>query len=609
MLIESGLFPHQVLQRAGDGRCDQPIAGTCAAAGPVLATVRCGRRTVLAGTTVGQARAGRFTARLRCLPAGGPYRIELAVGGCRLLIDDVLVGDVWLLAGQSNMQGIGLLAEATSKPHRAVRCHYPDDRWALAVEPLHRLWEAVDAVHHQLGAGEPRATGAGPGLPFALAMRRRTGVPQGLIACAHGGTFMAQWDAALADQGGASLYGALLRRLRRDGGGCAGLVWYQGENETIGEPWKVYTAAMTAWVAALRRNLRAPHLPVAMVQLGRHVDAGGQESWNGMQEQQRRLPERIRHLAVVPSIDLALDDPIHIGGRAQAALGERLAEAMQVLRDGPGRDRAAPISVGPIAVEDVRGNGFLSLRVRFAHLRGGLVSAGPALGFSLATPGRTDGDGVARVELEGDSALIHTTRTKVTLPGSLLWYGHGRDSRCTVGDRAGRSLPVFGPLLAMAPEPVSPFLPAAEVAFAPAQDLATAVPPGDGLVWTRRAFPAQFANLRDAIVAHGAGDAVVWWRCRLHCPEAMPVRLRLGYDGPVRVWLDGHSLHHDPAGSNPALVDAHRLPERRLAAGDHAIVIALGTNHGRAWGIFLRAERTRLPRQAANPVLPAWSSP
>ena len=74
-----------------------------------------------------------------------------------------------------------------------------------------------------------------------------------------------------------------------------------------------------------------------------------------------------------------------------------------------------------------------------------------------------------------------------------------------------------------------------------------------------------------------------------------------------RLWLAGEALHHDPAGTNPALVDAHRLPERALPAGDHQVLIALATNHGKAWGVWLRAERIdQRRRQEPLPPLPVW---
>src|SRR5205085_3361879 len=112
-----------------------------------------------------------------------------------------------------------------------------------AQEPLHRLIDAVDPVHWE---GKARMEGAelqqtvasiwrgtGVGLPFAVEMVRRSGVPVGLIPCAHGGSTMDQWDPRLKEKGGNSLYGSMLRRVRVNGGKVAGMLWYQGESEAF----------------------------------------------------------------------------------------------------------------------------------------------------------------------------------------------------------------------------------------------------------------------------------------------------------------------------------------------------------------------------------------
>jgi len=167
------------------------------------------------------------------LPVGGPYE----VGGAR----DVLVGDLWVLAGQSNMEGVGDLVDV-EPPSPSVRSYQSRERWAVAEEPLHWLGESPRVIHHRLAGrdrvpDEPdprdprRDKGAGLGLTFARLRHERTGVPVGLIPSAHGGTSMAQWDPALRDQGGASLYGATIERVRAAGGHVAGVLWYQGESD------------------------------------------------------------------------------------------------------------------------------------------------------------------------------------------------------------------------------------------------------------------------------------------------------------------------------------------------------------------------------------------
>src|SRR4051812_28961045 len=113
MKIETGLFDHMVLQRDARDASDQPITGTTKATGPVKARVRAGNKAVrgLDGRTIGHAARGKFTVTLKGIPTGGPYEIELSVGDEKIAVSDVLVGDVWIAGGQSNMQGCGLRRE------------------------------------------------------------------------------------------------------------------------------------------------------------------------------------------------------------------------------------------------------------------------------------------------------------------------------------------------------------------------------------------------------------------------------------------------------------------------------------------------------------------
>jgi len=60
----------------------------------------------------------------------------------------------------------------------------------------------------------------------------------------HGGTSMAQWSPPLRNKGGASLYGAMMRRYEKLGQPIAGLLWYQGESDANREAASVYTQKM-----------------------------------------------------------------------------------------------------------------------------------------------------------------------------------------------------------------------------------------------------------------------------------------------------------------------------------------------------------------------------
>ncbi|MCX5660477.1 MAG: hypothetical protein NTW19_12250 [Planctomycetota bacterium] len=64
--------------------------------------------------------------------------------------------------------------------------------------------------------------------------------------------------------------------------------------------------------------------------------------------------------------------------------------------------------------------------------------------------------------------------------------------------------------------------------------------------------------------------------------------MHVGYDGPVRIWLNGREVFAGP-GTNPAKVDQTSIPVE-FQHGHNRVAIALDTNGGRACGVFLRYE-------------------
>ena len=663
MDITVGLFEHMVLQRDTQQVARVSVRGVTTAVGTVHATIRQRGRVFdeVRDRVVGRSRGGEFTAQLPALPVGGPYVVELKVidpdGRKRdsCTVRDVLVGDVWIAAGQSNMQGCGHLNQPL-KPLPAVRAFFMDDRWAVAADPIHNMWEAVDPVHALLNGGSnpPKPApnwGTCPAVAYAQALYAASGIPQGILACGHGGTTMTQWDpAAAAEQGNRCLYGALRRRLQKNGGRAAGMIWYQGCSDAFAEVAPLYTERMRALVAALRRDCHDAHLPVVAVQIARVTAWGGadaERAWNSIQEQQRRLPERIRHLAVVPAIDLPLDDGIHISEAGQARLGRRLAYAMRVLTVGPqaglpigskkhptsnvqhptlkgkavatrsvvpgvcpstfdvGRSafdvQCVPAGLPPLAVKGAKvvtdsfGRGMIE--VSFEHVAGSLQSGGcRPTGFSLEC---APVGALYDVVLDGSRALLRTGVPSSQVIGWRVWYGRGVDPYCNITDAADRSLPVCGPLLVGEPRAMLPALERALVSdlLPGAGTLAALELPKDlrSVNLKPRVFAGGFLNMQPEIGACGGEDRLVYFVIRYRCPEAMKLVISLGYDGPIKAWQDRRLLAADPAGVNPCYLDKRRA-RVSAAAGTHELVVALGTNGGRAWGIMVQFERLDVPR-------------
>ncbi len=455
--ITGGLTDYQVVQVQEDGTTVFALSGTAAESGALEGRVLGVQKTVLDWLPLGDA-APEWAASIPGVPAGGPYRVELRVtaNGETLAEDsvvNVLAGDVWVLAGQSNMQGVGNRADVES-PDPRVNTFSMSYEWRVAQEPLHTLAESPDSVHFDPAKGdEERANqiagwrdgskGAGLGLAFAKEMVRRTGRPVGLIASAHGGTSMAQWNPALKDQGGASLYGSMCQQVAAAGGQVRGVLWYQGESDANAEASAIFSEKLSALIAAMRNDFNRPELPFLQVQIGRVVLPWDVDAWNRIQVAQLDATSVIPHTGVVASVDLDLDDGIHIGTPGLKVLGHRLANlAERELFSGE-------VLRGPrISAVERGSNGFgRFVRVTLADVNGRLLATGRPSGFSVSegTHGQSK-PYVYKVEIASDAP--HTVVVWVNeLPEDAhLWYGRGLDPYCNLVDEAGMALPVSGPL-------------------------------------------------------------------------------------------------------------------------------------------------------------------
>ncbi len=377
--------------------------------------------------------------------------------------------DVWVLAGQSNMQGCGWLKGAMA-PDKRLWSFTSAGRWEMAEEPLHRFWESFTPIHQKLmrawmpGAddkvsdeeyarreNETRTAGSGLGMAFGAALADALGKPIGLIPAAHGGTNLDQWSPALKHLGGHSLYGAMLERIHLAGGNLRGILWYQGESDTtMMELGLSYSRRLDEWVDAVRADTGNPDLPVYAVQIGRVVEPADRQGfwcgWDLVREALRSLPERKAHTAVTSALDLPLVDMIHIDTPGLIRLGKRLAKlALAAKQIGP--DIAA--------IERFRSPTGLvnAIRVRFNGLEGNWNRKTCIGGFSVHLPDEKYRPPLNVVNVwvdpEGSGNDIIVLLNREMEPDVKLGYGLGLDPDCDLADEADQ------PLCAFLPRPVN----------------------------------------------------------------------------------------------------------------------------------------------------------
>ena len=316
-----GLTGYQVVQVGDDGKAVVSLSGS-APDGAVEVLVDHAEESgfLESWEALGEASGGAYAGEIT-LSEGGPYTVSVRSADSpeeTASVSRVLAGDLWVLAGQSNMQGVGNLT-GLPKPHPQVNLLRMNHEWTQARDPLHILAESADAVHGTYESDEQRAAsvrnsyrgtkGAGLGLPFAIEMVERTGRPVGLVATAHGGTSMAQWDPALKDKGGDSLYGSMLAQVAAAGGKVRGVLWYQGESDANENAQPIFREKFAGLIDAMRADFGTPEMPFLYVQIGRFVRTNIHPYWDKIQTDQLALGDSIPHAGVVASVDLEVTPP------------------------------------------------------------------------------------------------------------------------------------------------------------------------------------------------------------------------------------------------------------------------------------------------------------
>ncbi|MCE2848770.1 MAG: sialate O-acetylesterase [Chitinophagaceae bacterium] len=144
-----------------------------------------------ASYTVVAGRGARWTALIKTPAAGGPYTIKIK-GSNELLLEDVMIGEVWVCGGQSNMEWSadqGLKQAKEESPNATngkIRFFYvPKSTSATPQDDVHARWVVCnpqDMLHFST-----------IGYFFGKQINASTGFPVGLINSNWGGTPAEVW--------------------------------------------------------------------------------------------------------------------------------------------------------------------------------------------------------------------------------------------------------------------------------------------------------------------------------------------------------------------------------------------------------------------------------
>lgn len=287
---------------------------------------------------------GSWTVNLAPMPAGGPYNLTIK-GSNTVIIRNVLLGDVWLCSGQSNM-GI-VMRKSIHKPEDIDKANYPSVRFFIPKKQF------ADRPQKNLCGRwfvcNPENTQFLPAVQyyFAREIHRTIAVPVGIIEASYGGSPIPCWiseqalNGRIEDDFGyphSALYNAVISPLAPIS--IAGILWYQGEADvnraTRYLPW--FNLLVDDW----RKTFRQGNIPFLFAQLanyGPKENSPASSHWAELREVQAKglsIPNTF--MTVNIDADPGYNATIH--SPYKYIIGHRLAElALHVCYHKPGHWR------------------------------------------------------------------------------------------------------------------------------------------------------------------------------------------------------------------------------------------------------------------------------
>ena len=183
-LIPAPFFTnHAVLQR------NQPITVFGRAAPGAIVSATLDGQTAAAYTE----QSGSWSVTLPARRAGGPYELTITDGTDSVRCADVLLGDVWIASGQSNMQ-YKMREGVLNTEAEVQRANYPNLRYLeVTKRPASSPTPLTDTLRWLVSTPDNVGEFSAVAYFFAQSVQRETDVPIGIIDATWGGSTIEAW--------------------------------------------------------------------------------------------------------------------------------------------------------------------------------------------------------------------------------------------------------------------------------------------------------------------------------------------------------------------------------------------------------------------------------
>jgi sialate O-acetylesterase len=364
---------------------------------------------------------GKWQVELKPSPAGGPHTLTIE-GANKIELKNVLVGDVWIASGQSNMEMDVRSSADADKTIAAAK--YP--RIRLFIVKNGGSPEPKDNVEGKWVECSPETVGnfSAVAYHFGVALHKKLDVPIGLVNTDVGGTAAQRWtpkevlqsspdlEKYAGERNASDLYNAMIHPLLNYG--IRGAIWYQGESNA-GDS-LAYRALFPAMIKSWRDRWGQGDFPFLFVQIApwEVPNDPSKQTWAELREAQLMTLSKSPNTAMAVITDVGDAKDIH--PKQKQPVGQRLALAARALAYGEKIEYSGP------SFESLTTSGGRAI-LRFKHADGGLEARGEKLsGFTIAGEDKKFHD--AEAKIEGDTVVVASADVKQPLAVRFGWSNY-----------------------------------------------------------------------------------------------------------------------------------------------------------------------------------------
>ena len=390
-----------------------------------------------AGQTVSTvAKEGKWMVKLKPMKENSQPQEMIVKGNNTLKIKNILIGEVWICCGQSNMEWA---LSRTIGGEEAV-ANSRNDQLRLFVVPHNVQMKPVDNVNAKWVLSEPQSTkmNSAVGYYFMSKLQKELNVPVGMLEVAFGGTVIESWlsQEALNAMPNKDKYMDLatmkaeydkkdleLKPIRDawqksvdsckqnnlpapprpsvlpsefkgtttiyNGEICPivpfavkGIAWYQGESNAYVKRADSYAALLPAMIKLWRNDWQRPDMPFIIFQITPNrkpqTDPNEKSGVAIVQEAQLKASQTVSKTALVVTMDVAESD-VHY--KNKQPIGERAFKAAMNLAYGKNIEYCGPIYKA-MSISNIDGSKVI---IDFSHAKSVLIQKGDTLkGFVVA---------------------------------------------------------------------------------------------------------------------------------------------------------------------------------------------------------------------------------